>query len=163
MYCSSFLSRERWNRTCLLWSCLFAQWPCARCARRRATFQVLFIATQASLRFDGALNVDITEFQTNLVPYPRTLGPYGSMCDWVWWAEMDEERIPLYLWTKSESCLIGCILYVIFLLSVWYEGFSNLMMRMRILEWSCYVLDLRVTMGACSVGDATWWFVLFQT
>lgn len=25
----------------------------------------------ASLRFEGALNVDITEFQTNLVPYPR--------------------------------------------------------------------------------------------
>merc|ERR1739848_797958 len=25
----------------------------------------------ASLRYDGALNVDITEFQTNLVPYPR--------------------------------------------------------------------------------------------
>jgi len=25
----------------------------------------------ASLRFDGALNVDITEFQTNLVPYPH--------------------------------------------------------------------------------------------
>jgi len=25
----------------------------------------------ASLRFDGALNVDMTEFQTNLVPYPR--------------------------------------------------------------------------------------------
>lgn len=24
-----------------------------------------------SLRFDGALNVDINEFQTNLVPYPR--------------------------------------------------------------------------------------------
>ena len=24
-----------------------------------------------SLRFDGALNVDLTEFQTNLVPYPR--------------------------------------------------------------------------------------------
>ena len=23
------------------------------------------------LRFDGALNVDLTEFQTNLVPYPR--------------------------------------------------------------------------------------------
>ena len=27
----------------------------------------------ASLRFDGALNVDLTEFQTNLVPYPRYL------------------------------------------------------------------------------------------
>ena len=25
----------------------------------------------ASLRFDGALNVDLHEFQTNLVPYPR--------------------------------------------------------------------------------------------
>ena len=25
----------------------------------------------ASLRFDGALNVDIAEFQTSLVPYPR--------------------------------------------------------------------------------------------
>uniref|UniRef100_A0A7N0V3T2 Tubulin/FtsZ GTPase domain-containing protein n=1 Tax=Kalanchoe fedtschenkoi TaxID=63787 RepID=A0A7N0V3T2_KALFE len=24
-----------------------------------------------SLRFDGALNVDVTEFQTNLIPYPR--------------------------------------------------------------------------------------------
>ena len=25
----------------------------------------------ASLRFEGALHVDLTEFQTNLVPYPR--------------------------------------------------------------------------------------------
>merc|ERR1712151_1213289 len=25
----------------------------------------------SSLRFDGQLNVDLTEFQTNLVPYPR--------------------------------------------------------------------------------------------
>lgn len=25
----------------------------------------------ASLRFDGALNVDLNEFQTNLVPFPR--------------------------------------------------------------------------------------------
>uniref|UniRef100_A0A8C3QFP8 Tubulin alpha chain n=1 Tax=Cyanoderma ruficeps TaxID=181631 RepID=A0A8C3QFP8_9PASS len=28
----------------------------------------------ASLRFDGALNVDLTEFQTNLVPYPPAVG-----------------------------------------------------------------------------------------
>ena len=27
----------------------------------------------ASLRFDGALNVDVTEFQTDLVPYPRII------------------------------------------------------------------------------------------
>ena len=36
----------------------------------------------ASLRFDGALNVDITEFQTNLVPYPRIhflLGSYAPV------------------------------------------------------------------------------------
>merc|ERR1719333_2029415 len=37
---------------------------------KRLLAQVISSLT-ASLRFDGALNVDITEFQTNLVPYPR--------------------------------------------------------------------------------------------
>ncbi|GAV05306.1 hypothetical protein RvY_15460 [Ramazzottius varieornatus] len=32
----------------------------------------------ASLRFEGALNVDLTEFQTNLVPYPRIHFPLVS-------------------------------------------------------------------------------------
>merc|ERR1712168_1405754 len=32
----------------------------------------------ASLRFDGALNVDFTEFQTNLVPYPRIHFPLAT-------------------------------------------------------------------------------------
>lgn len=32
----------------------------------------------ASLRFDGALNVDLTEFQTNLVPYPRIHFPLAN-------------------------------------------------------------------------------------
>merc|ERR1711964_206079 len=36
----------------------------------RLLAQVISSLTWA-LRFDGALNVDITEFQTNLVPYPR--------------------------------------------------------------------------------------------
>lgn len=31
----------------------------------------VYSSLTASLRFDGALNVDISEFQTNLVPYPR--------------------------------------------------------------------------------------------
>ncbi len=43
----------------------------------------------ASLRFDGALNVDLNEFQTNLVPYPRIhypLATYGPVIssDKVW-------------------------------------------------------------------------------
>ncbi|KAI8510165.1 Tubulin alpha-1A chain [Branchiostoma belcheri] len=32
----------------------------------------------ASLRFDGSLNVDLTEFQTNLVPYPRIHFPLST-------------------------------------------------------------------------------------
>merc|ERR1712086_456481 len=40
----------------------------------RLVAQVISSLT-ASLRFDGALNVDLTEFQTNLVPYPRILFP----------------------------------------------------------------------------------------
>ena len=32
----------------------------------------------ASLRFDGALNVDLNEFQTNLVPFPRIHFPIST-------------------------------------------------------------------------------------
>ncbi|XP_071335304.1 tubulin alpha-1C chain-like [Trachinotus anak] len=35
-------------------------------------------AVTASLRFDGALNVDLTDFQTNLVPYPRIHFPLAT-------------------------------------------------------------------------------------
>jgi len=35
-------------------------------------------STTASLRFDGALNVDLNEFQTNLVPYPRIHFPLAT-------------------------------------------------------------------------------------
>ncbi|RKF54356.1 Tubulin alpha chain [Golovinomyces cichoracearum] len=34
----------------------------------------------ASLRFDGSLNVDLNEFQTNLVPYPRIHFPLVAYC-----------------------------------------------------------------------------------
>jgi len=43
----------------------------------RLTAQVMSSLT-ASLRFDGALNVDVSEFQTNLVPYPRIHFPLAS-------------------------------------------------------------------------------------
>lgn len=37
------------------------------------TSQKIMSSVTASLRFDGALNVDLKEFQHNLVPYPRSL------------------------------------------------------------------------------------------
>jgi tubulin alpha len=36
-----------------------------------ANLQTVVSSITASLRFDGSLNVDLNEFQTNLVPYPR--------------------------------------------------------------------------------------------
>jgi tubulin alpha len=42
----------------------------------------LISSLTTSLRFDGAMNVDVTEFQTNLVPYPRihfTLSSYAPI------------------------------------------------------------------------------------
>ena len=61
--------------------CAWVTWTCVTCRNldiERPTYtnlnrliaQIISSLT-ASLRFDGALNVDITEFQTNLVPYPR--------------------------------------------------------------------------------------------
>ncbi|KAK2525956.1 hypothetical protein Q9233_008589 [Columba guinea] len=44
----------------------------------RAIFVDLEPTVIASLRFDGALNVDLTEFQTNLVPYPRIHFPLAT-------------------------------------------------------------------------------------
>lgn len=35
------------------------------------TILAVVSSVTASLRFDGSLNVDLNEFQTNLVPYPR--------------------------------------------------------------------------------------------
>ncbi|XP_063231117.1 tubulin alpha-8 chain-like isoform X2 [Bacillus rossius redtenbacheri] len=43
----------------------------------RLIAQVVSSAT-ASLRFDGSLNVDFTEFQTNLVPFPRIHFPMAT-------------------------------------------------------------------------------------
>ncbi|VAH09648.1 unnamed protein product [Triticum turgidum subsp. durum] len=45
--------------------------PLTLSAQHTPTSTGLFLRLTASLRFDGALNVDVNEFQTNLVPYPR--------------------------------------------------------------------------------------------
>jgi tubulin alpha len=37
----------------------------------------------ASLRFEGSLNCDLTEFQTNLVPYPRAHFPIASYAPFI--------------------------------------------------------------------------------
>ena len=41
-------------------------------------FSQVVSSITASLRFDGSLNVDLTEFQTNLVPYPRIHFPLAT-------------------------------------------------------------------------------------
>ena len=40
-------------------------------------------STTASIRFDGALNVDLSEFQTNLVPYPRISFITSAYSPWI--------------------------------------------------------------------------------
>lgn len=49
----------------------------------------------ASLRFDGALNVDVTEFPTNLVPYPRLHMLITSYCPIVSAARSGHENFSL--------------------------------------------------------------------
>ncbi len=58
----------------------------------------------ASLRFDGALNVDLNEFQTNLVPYPRIHFPT------VW----------IFTW-KHSLLLRQPVKMIISVLPSWYE------------------------------------------
>ena len=67
MHCEwALLSLCAWKRTRRPWLNLQHFEQLHRCCPP----QVISSLT-ASLRFDGALNVDVTEFQTNLVPYPR--------------------------------------------------------------------------------------------
>jgi tubulin alpha len=61
----------------------------------------------ASLRFDGALNVDLNEFQTNLVSYPRKHFPPATYAPIISAAKAGHEQLSLGEITKADfSCQI---------------------------------------------------------
>jgi len=66
----------------------------------------------ASLRFEGQLNVDLTEFQTNLVPYPRISFPLCSFAPVIAAEKAYHERLTVAEITNSvfepHSMMVKC-------------------------------------------------------
>ena len=57
----------------------------------------------ASLRFDGALNVDLNEFQTNLVPYPRIHFPMANFSPIISAAKVRKNMVMLFSFVCNSS------------------------------------------------------------
>lgn len=90
---------------------------------------------KASLRFDGAINVDLTEFQINLVPYPRIhfmLSSYAPIifAEKVYHEQQSVAEItnsgfdPASMMTKSDLgmkniCLAQCYIVVMLFPKMW--------------------------------------------
>ncbi len=66
----------------------------------------------ASLRFDGALNVDLNEFQTNLVPYPRIHYPLATYAPVISNEKVTHEAMSVAEITKAcfepQSQMVKC-------------------------------------------------------
>jgi tubulin alpha len=66
----------------------------------------------ASLRFNGALNVDMNEFQTNLVPYPRIHFPLASYSPFIPTSKEIHEQVTIADLTsnlfKNENQMVRC-------------------------------------------------------
>lgn len=69
----------------------------------------------SSLRFDGALNVDLNEFQTNLVPYPRIHYPLISYAPVIGASKSSHESFKvsdLTFQCMSSSSPLWCLLHL---------------------------------------------------
>lgn len=66
----------------------------------------------ASLRFNGALNVDMNEFQTNLVPYPRIHFPLASYAPFIPISKAVHEQVTVNDLTSNlftnENQMVKC-------------------------------------------------------
>lgn len=66
----------------------------------------------ASLRFNGTLNVDMNEFQTNLVPYPRIHFPLASYAPFIPISKAVHEQVSVSQLTselfKDENQMVKC-------------------------------------------------------